>query len=315
MTILEQVIWAEKYRPKTVAECIMPPRLKIFFQSIVDTGELPHMLIHGSPGTGKTSVARAMCEQLGLIFYFTNGSKDRGIATVREQLAPFAGTLALNGKRKVIIVDEADGATAEYQDALKSLIETYSKNCSFIFIANRPAKMIEAIHSRAASVEVRVLPEEKDQIVLELFRRMRDILKLEGVKYDAGALGSIIAKFFPDNRRIITGLQALAKGGDIVPDRIGRLLDPANYSDLYKALKGKNLKGVREWIVQHVDFSNVDQFIRDLYDNLKVYMKPESIPAAVMIFAQYQYWAAFVADQEINAVAMLTDLMAQCEFL
>lgn len=316
MTILEQVIWAEKYRPHTIAECILPERLKTMFQNIVSGGELPHLMLYGGPGVGKTSLAKAICDELGMTYLFTNGSKDRSVSYVSQQIGPFVGTVAFNGKRKAVIIDEADGATADYQDALKSLIETYSLNASFIFLANRPTKLIDPIHSRTGGgIEIRVLPEERDQMMLAVFRRMREVLTEEGVKFDKEAVAGVVKKFFPDYRRIITALQNLSKSGEITIKSVGHVIDPANYAELYKALKGKNIKVAREWVVNTVDMSNVDLFIRDLYDNVKVYLKPETIPAAIMLFGKYQAQVPMVADQEINIMCMLIEMMSECEYL
>jgi DNA polymerase III gamma/tau subunit len=316
MSVLEEFVWREIYRPKTVADCILPPRLKTLFQSIVDQGKIPDMLFWGTPGTGKTTVAKAMCEQLGLTYYAPNGAgAERGIDTVRTEITPFASTMAFNGKRKVIIVDEADGLTADAQDALKKLIEEFSKNCSFIFIANNPSKIIEPLHSRCMGVEFRILPEEQQAMMLEMFKRCREILAKESKTYDVGALGLIVKKFFPDNRRIINEIQKQTINDSLRDDIIKSLLDPENFGALYAGLKGKNLKTVREWVVAYVDMSNIDTFITHLYQNIKIYMKPETIPAAVVTFAKYQDMATRVANQEINIMACLIEIMNDCEFI
>lgn len=315
MSIVNDVVWVEKYRPHKVADCILPNRLKGVFQAIVNSGDIPNLLLYGTPGTGKTSVAKAMCEELGLTYYFSNGSKDRGIDVIRNEITSFASTIAFNGKRKVIIIDEADGATGDYQAAMKASIEEFSKNCSFIFTANQPGKVIEAIHSRCIGIEFKLLPQEKDEMALALFKRLITILKNEGKPFEQEAVGLLMMKHFPDNRRIINELQRFALVDGLKNDTVKSLLDSGNYGVLYEALKTKNLKDVRQWVVAHVDASHVDKFIRVLYDNMKTYLRPESIPAAVMIFGEWQYKAAFVADQEINTVAHLTDMMSQCEFL
>lgn len=315
MSILNEFLWTEIYRPTKVADCILPPRVKNLFQGIVDAGTIPNMLFYGTPGSGKTSVAMAMATELGMSYYYNNAAKERGIDVTRVEIAPFASTIALNGKRKVVIVDEADGATADYQNAMKVMIEEFSKNCTFIFIANHTSKIIEAIHSRTMAVEFRILPDEREQMTLDVFRRTRQILKTENISYDADALSALIKKYFPDVRRILTEMQKFALHDGLKNEVIKDLLDGANYGALYAALKAKNLKGVREWIVAYVDFTNVHKVIRDLYDNMKIYLKPDSIPSAIMVLSECQYRAAFVTDQEINLMAHLTDMMAQCEFL
>jgi DNA polymerase III delta prime subunit len=314
MSVLHEIVWREKYRPHTIAECVLPDRLKVPFEKIVQSGSIPDLFFYGPPGTGKTSIAKALCDELGATYYYCNGSK-ANMDEVRRDIEPFAATMAFNGKRKVAIIDEADGFAANGMRAMKVLMEDYSKNCSFIWITNHVNKIDEALHSRIMRFDFNVLPEERQALMLAIFRRCREILKTEGVEYENEALSMLIQKYFPDNRKIIGEMQKFAQFSGLTTLAVRDAIDPQNYIKLYQALKDKNYRLARQWLVDYVDLSNVDKFITDLYENLKIYMKPETIPAAVLVFAKYQDMATRVSNQEINAAAMLIEIMSECEFL
>jgi replication factor C small subunit len=315
MNILTDIVWTEIYRPSKVADCILPSNLKKLFQTYVDAGEIPTLLLYGSHGTGKTSVALAMCKELQLSYFFTNGSLDRGIDIVRTEIIPFVSTIALNGKRKVVIVDEADNSTPDYQLALKALIEEYSKNCSFIFTANHPKKLIEPLQSRCVDIEFRIPSDETVQMKLEMYRNLKVILIKEGIEYESKALHEIIAKYFPDYRKIVGVTQKFARTSTLTQAAVLGAFGAKDFIPLYTAMKKKDFRSVRQWIVDNVDMSNPTEFYSLLYSNMKVYLLPESIPNAVELLAEYQFKAAFVSNQEINIMACITGLMKNCEFL
>lgn len=309
---MEDFLWCQKYRPKTVSECILPERLKTVFQEFVNSGNIPNLLLTGTAGVGKTTVAIAMCEELNLDYLFINSSDERGIDTLRNKIKGYASTFSFEGKRKVIILDEADYITPEAQAALRGAIEEFSNNCTFIFTCNFKARLIEAIHSRCSVIDFTLQTEEKPKMASAFFNRLSEILKLENVAYDKAALIEIIKKFFPDYRRTMNELQRFSKNGTIDASVIVQVSLVKSIDDLVRNLKEKNFGEMRKWVVLNSDI-DCARLYRKIYDGLYEYMRPESIPQAVVILAKYQYQSAFVADQEINLVACLTEIMVDCE--
>lgn len=309
---MSEFLWCQKYRPKTVSECILPERLKTVFQEFVNSGNIPNLLLTGTAGVGKTTVAIAMCEELDLDYLFINSSDERGIDTLRNKIKGYASTFSFEGKRKVIILDEADYITPEAQAALRGAIEEFSNNCTFIFTCNFKARLIDAIHSRCSVIDFALHTDEKPKMAAAFFSRLSEILKTENVSFDKAALIEIIKKFFPDYRRTLNELQRFAKNGNIDAGVIAQISLVKSIDELVRYLKEKNFGEMRKWVVVNSDIDTARIF-RKIYDGLYEYMKPESIPQAVVILAKYQYQSAFVADQEINLVACLTEIMVDCE--
>ena len=310
----ESFLWVERYRPKTVKDCILPARLKKVFQEYVDNGEIPNLMLSGSAGVGKTTVAMAMCNEIGINHLFINASEERGIDTLRTKIIGYASTVSLTGGRKVIILDEADNLTPDAQLALRGIIEKFADNCTFILTCNFKAKLQEAIHSRCVLIDFTLKREEKQEMAAQLFKRIIFILEQEKVTYDKQVLVKIIEKFFPDYRRVLGELQKFAAAGSIDAGTMSQLSDVRKIGDLIAALKGKNFGEMRKWVVVNSDIDPATIY-RKIYDSLSESFKPESIPLAVVTIAKYQYQSAFVADQEINLVACLTEIMVECEFL
>jgi len=310
----EEYLWVEKYRPKNVAECILPDRIKKVFQSYVDEGSLPNLMLTGSAGVGKTTVAKAMCEQLGLNHLFINSSEERGIDMLRTKIKGYASTISLTGGRKVIILDEADYLTPEAQAGLRGAIEEFSDNCSFIFTCNFKSRLIDALHSRCSVIDFSLQAEEKPRMASQLFARLSVVLNQENITYDKAVLIKIIEKFFPDYRRTLNELQRYSSGGAIDAGTLAQVSDIRKITDLVKHLKEGNFAEMRKWVVVNSDIEPA-RIYRKVYDSLYDYFKPESIPQAVVILAKYQYQSAFVADQEINIVACLTEIMVDCEYV
>lgn len=310
----ESFLWVEKYRPSTVNDCILPDRLKKIFQDYVNTKEIPNLMLTGSAGVGKTTVAKAMCAEIGVNHLFINSSEERGIDMLRTKIRTYASTMSLTGGKKVIILDEADYLTPEAQAALRGAIEEFANNCTFIFTCNFKSRLIEALHSRCSVVDFSLKRDEKQEMAAQLFKRMQFILNEESVKYDKEVLVKIIGKFFPDYRRTLNELQRYSSSGSLDAGIVAQLSDVRKISDLVKHLKDKNFGDMRKWVVVNSDIDSSSIF-RKVYDSLFESFKPESIPQAVVIIAKYQYQSAFVADQEINLVACLTELMVECEFV
>ena len=312
---MSDFIWVEKYRPQTIDECILPDNIKKTFQDFVNHGEIPNMLLSGPPGIGKTTVAKALCKELGVDYYVINGSDEgRFLDTVRNNAKNFASTVSLTSdkKHKVIIIDEADNTTPDVQLLLRASIEEFSGNCRFIFTCNYKNKIIEPLHSRCSVVEFSIKGKEKVKIAGLFFKRLQQVLDIERIPYDTPVLAEIINKHFPDWRRVLNECQRYSIGGKIDAGILATFSD-VSVNDLIRNLKDKNFPEVRKWVVDNLD-NDSDVLLRRIYDNLYESLVPMSIPHAVLIIAKYQYQIAFVADQEINLLAALTEIMVECEF-
>ena len=312
---MSDFIWVEKYRPKTIEECILPESIKKTFRDFLNTGEIPNMLLAGPPGVGKTTVAKALCNELGVDYYVINGSDEgRFLDTVRNNAKNFASTVSLasEAKHKVIIIDEADNTGNDVQLLLRAFIEEFASNCRFIFTCNYKNKILAPLHSRCAVVEFSVKGKEKQTIAAEFFKRLNFILDKEQIEADKKVLVHLINKHFPDWRRILNECQRYSVGGKIDSGILATFTDIA-VNDLIKNLKEKNFPEVRKWINSNMD-NDTTVLLRRIYDVLYDTLVPNTIPAAVLVIAKYQYQAAFVADQEINMLACLTEIMIECEF-
>ena len=312
---MNDFIWVEKYRPQTIEECILPENTKKMFQDFLSKGEIPNMLLSGPPGIGKTTVAKCLCNQLGADYYVINGSDEgRFLDTVRNNAKNFASTVSLTSesKHKVIIIDEADNTTPDVQLLLRASIEEFQRNCRFIFTCNYKNKIIEPLHSRCAVVEFSVNGKQKQAIAAKFFARINYILEQERVEADKKVLAELINKHFPDWRRVLNECQRYSVGGKIDSGILAHFSD-VKVNDLIKNLKAKNFSEVRKWCVNNLD-NDPSVLLRRLYDSLYESLVPSTIPAAVLVIAKYQYQIAFVADQEINMLACLTEIMVECEF-
>ena len=309
---MSEFLYVEKYRPHKIEDCILPDRLKKVFQEYVTEGNIPNLMLTGTAGCGKTTVAKAMCEEIGCNFLFINSSDERGIDTLRTKIKGYASTVSLTGGRKVIILDEADYLTPEAQAGLRGAIEEFSENCSFIFTCNFKARLIDALHSRCSVVDFALRADEKVKMQAQMFKRLTTILSTEGIEYDKGVLGKIVQRYFPDYRRTLNELQRYSTSGNIDAGVLSQVESVRKLDDLINYLKDKDFSSMRKWVVNNSDIDQ-SRIFRSIYDNLCVYLKPESVPMAVVTLAKYQYQAAFVADQELNLVACLTELMVECE--
>ncbi len=312
---MSDFIWVEKYRPQTIDECILPESIKKTFSEFLNKGEIPNMLLAGPPGVGKTTVAKALCKELGVDYYVINGSDEgRFLDTVRNNAKNFASTVSLSSesKHKVIIIDEADNTTPDVQLLLRASIEEFSSNCRFIFTCNYKNKIIEPLHSRCAVVEFSIKGREKQEIATCFFKRVNSILEQERVEADKKVVAELINKHFPDWRRVLNELQRYSVGGKIDSGILAHFSD-VKVNDLIKNLKEKNFPEVRKWVVSNLD-NDSSVLLRRIYDSLNESLVNNSIPAAVLIIAKYQYQIAFVADQEINLLACLTEIMVECNF-
>mgnify|MGYP000591913750 FL=1 len=311
-----EFIWVEKYRPKTIDECILPESIKKTFRDFLSQGEIPNLLLSGPPGIGKTTVAKALCAELGVDCYVINGSDEgRFLDTVRNQAKNFASTVSLmdsDRKHKVIIIDEADNTTHDVQLLLRANIESFYKNCRFIFTCNFKNRIIEPLQSRCAVIDFSLKGKDKQDISGQFFKRLNDILQLEKVEADKRVLAELIMKHLPDWRRVLNECQRHSVGGKI-DSSILATFSPVNVEDLIKNLKDKKFPEVRKWCVNNLD-NDPSDLLRRVYDALFENLEGASIAAAVLIIAKYQYQIAFVADQEINLLACMTEIMVECEF-
>ena len=311
----DEFLWVEKYRPKTIEDCILPESIKKTFLDFLDKGEVPNLLLSGPAGCGKTTVAKALCNQLGVDVYVINGSDEgRFLDTVRNNAKNFASTVSFSSeaKHKVIIIDEADNTTPDVQLLLRASIEEFSNNCRFIFTCNYKNKIIEPLHSRCAVVEFGIKGKAKQEIAAAFFGRLVTILDQERIEADKKVLAELINKHFPDWRRVLNECQRYSVSGKIDRGILATFTDVA-VSDLIQNLKGKNFTEVRKWVVDNLD-NDTGVLLRRIYDTLSTALGSGSIPAAVLINSKYQYQIAFVADQEINMLACLTEIMVECEF-
>ena len=312
---MSDFVWVEKYRPKTIDECVLPDSIKKTFQDFLIAGEIPHMLLSGPPGIGKTTVAKALCNQLGVDYYVINGSDEgRFLGTVRNNAKNFASTVSLTGesKHKVIIIDEADNTTTDVQLLLRASIEEFSRNCRFIFTCNYKNKIIAPLHSRFTTIDFVVNKKDKPSIAAQFFTRINQILDKENIESDKKVVAELINKYFPDWRRVLNECQRYSVSGKIDSGILAAFTD-VKVDELTKNLKEKNFPSVRKWVVDNLD-NDPTVLMRHVYDALYSTLKNTSIPAAVLIIARYSYQIAFVADQEINLLACLTEIMVECEF-
>jgi DNA polymerase III delta prime subunit len=309
---MEHLLWVEKHRPQTVEDCILPDRLKKPFQEYVNQKQIPNLLLFGGAGVGKTTIAKAMCNEIGCDFMVINGSDESGIDTFRTKIKNYASSMSLSGGRKVIIIDEADYLNPNStQPALRNAIEEFASNCSFIFTCNYKNRIIEPLHSRCAVIDFSLRNGEKVKMASSFMKRIQSILQVENVTYEQSVVAELIKKHFPDFRRVINELQRYSQFGKIDTGILAQIGD-VSIDELVKYIKDKDFGSIRKWVASNEIDSN--SLFRKLYDSLYEVLKPQSIPQAVLVLAEYQYKAAFVADQEINSVACLTELMVGCDF-
>ena len=312
--IKDEFLWVERYRPQKLEDCILPEGLKKTFQSIVASGEMHNLLLSGTAGLGKTTVARALCEELQLDYILINGSEESGIDTLRTKIKQFASTVSLMGNGpKVVILDEADYLNPQStQPALRGFIEEFSNNCRFILTCNFKNRIIEPLHSRCAVIEFNTPKKDLAVLAAKFMKRLETILKAEEVTYDQKVIVELIMRYAPDWRRILNECQRYSASGTIDAGLLANLSD-VDISVLMKSLKEKDFKTMRGWVVNHMDIEPSAVF-RKIYDNMVEYAKPQSVPQIVIVLAEYQYKDAFVADHELNLVACMTELMASVEW-
>lgn len=310
----QDFLWVEKYRPKTVSDTVLPQSLKTTFQQFVDQGNIPNLLLSGTAGIGKTTIAKAMLEELGCDYIVINGSDEgRLIDTLRTKIKNFASSMSLAGGRKYVILDEADYLNADtVQPALRNFMEEYSSNCGFILTCNFVNKIIAPLHSRCSVIEFKMPKEERTTMAAEMYKRCKEILGKENIEYDNKVVAEVLKKFFPDNRRVLNELQRYSVTGRIDAGILVNFED-VNIKALIDTLREKKFADCRKWVVQNVD-GDTTHIFRKIYDTMNEYVKPTSIPQIVVTLADYQYKSAFVVDQEINLMAMLTELMVEVEW-
>ena len=307
----EHILWVEKYRPHKIEDCILPDGLKKTFQEYVNRKEIPNLLFAGSAGVGKTTVARALCEEVGCDYIIINGSDENGVDAIRVKVKNYASSMSLMGGRKVVILDEADYLTPNAQAILRAGIEEFASNCSFIFTCNFKNRIIDPIHSRCTVVDFKPNG-SKAKMATQFFKRVEQILTEENITYDKEVVAAVITKHFPDNRRILNELQRYGVSGTIDRGILAAVSD-VKITELINSLKGKDFASCRKWVTNNLD-NDQTRIFRNIYDGLYEQLKPNSVPQLVLILAKYQYQAAFVADHEINLVACLTEIMIECEF-
>lgn len=311
----KEFLWVEKYRPNIVEDCILPASTKQVFQGFVDQGELPNLMLTGTAGVGKTTVAKALCEEIGASYIVINGSDEgRFLDTIRNRVRQFATTVSLTSgaSHKVVIIDEADNTTHDVQLSLRAFVEAFHSNCRFIFTCNFQNKIIEPLHSRCTVVDFRINKSQQQKLQAQFFGRLKEILDENEIEYQDKILVKLIGRYFPDWRRLINETQRHSASGKINTDILVDIAD-INLDSLLAALKNKEFTTVRKWVIENID-NDPNIVMRKIYNLLYEQIKPKYIPEAVLILARYQYQIAFVADQEVNLLACLTEVMMGCEF-
>lgn len=312
MKTIENSLWVEKYRPQRVEDCILSESIKNTFREVVKTGKMQNLLLSGGPGCGKTTVARALCNELNMDNILINCSEDGNIDTLRTKIRNFASTVSITGGNKVIILDEFDYSNVQStQPALRGFIEEFSKNCRFVLTCNFKNRIIEPLHSRCTNIEFRIPGKEKKDLAEQMFNRCKTILVNEGIEYNDKVLAELIMKHFPDFRKVLNEIQRYSVTGNIDVGILSTTGD-LKIDALMKSMKSKNFNEVRKWVVDNIDNDQIKIF-RVIYDGLYEFIEPKTIPMAILILGDYQYKAAFVADPEINLTACLVQLMMECE--
>jgi DNA polymerase III delta prime subunit len=312
---MKDFLWTERHRPHTIEDCILPDSLKKVFTGFVEQGEITNLLLSGPAGVGKTTVAKALCEEIGASYIIINGSDEgRFLDTIRTRVKQFASSVSLTGggKHKVVIIDEADNTTHDVQLSLRAFVEEFHSNCRFIFTCNFINKIVDPLHSRCTVVDFRIKPEEQKKLQAAFFARLQGILDASGVAYEDKVLVKLIQRYYPDWRRLLNEAQRHSASGALDSAVLCDIAD-VNLDQLMRAMKSKEYKVVRQWVVDNMD-SDPNTIIRKIYNALNEVLEGQSIPPAVLVLAKYQYQIAFVADQEINLLACLTEIMVECKF-
>lgn len=313
MLATDEYLWSEKYRPKRIADCVLTPELLNTFEEAIKQGQIQNMLLSGGPGVGKTTVAKALCEELGCDYILINCSEDGNIDTLRTRIREFASAVSFSGGAKVVILDEFDYSNPQsMQPALRGFMEEFSKNCRFILTCNYKNRIIQPLHSRCTVIDFKIPASEKPKLAKQMLKRVCAILDAEDIEYEQKVVAELVMRRFPDFRRLINDLQKYSLGGKIDVGILGTSASD-KINDLVVFMKKKEFGSIRKWVASNIDNDHVGLF-RSIYDSLHDLLEPQSIPQAILTIAEYQYKAAFVADQEINTMACLSELMVSCEF-
>lgn len=310
---MKHFLWVEKYRPQSVEDCILPKEIKKIFQDIVNQGIIPNLLLCGGPGMGKTTIAKAMCNELGCSYMVLNSSDERGIDVLRTKMKAYASAKSMDGSRKVLILDEADHLTPDAQAAMRGFMEDFSPNCSFVLTCNYKNKIIDAIHSRCSTVEFSIKSSQKEKVVIDAYKRLSFILKSENITFSPEVLGQVIVKHFPDFRKTINELQKFASNSGAIDEGILSSFRDVNFSSLFSSLKDKNYTKTREWVLNNSDMDQATLY-RAIYDNIKDYVDQQSLPQIVVILAEFSYKSSFSVDPEICTLACLVEIMTNVKW-
>lgn len=308
---MDHMLWVEKYRPTKIADCVLPDNIKKMFQDFADRKEVPNLLLSGGAGVGKTTIAKALCNEVGCDYMMINGSADNGIDYMRVQVRNYASSMSLAGGRKVIIIDEADNLSHEAQKALRGIIEDVSINCAFIFTCNFKNKLLDALHSRCTVIDFK-LNGSKQKVAAQFFKRVEYILAQENIGYNKEVVANIITKYFPDNRRVLNELQRYSVSGTIDVGVLNSTSD-VGVGELVKSIKQRDLGSARKWVINNID-NDVASMLRKLYDSLYESLKPSSVPQMIISIGTWQYRSAFMADNEIVMMCCITEIMSDAEF-